>query len=1311
MGPLSAGSLFANRFEIDRAAGSGGMGTVYRARDLYSGNPVALKLLHQSHSAPDEPGRFSREVQILSQLCHPNIVSHIAHGLTADGQRYLAMEWLDGEDLGQRLLRGPLPLRDCISLLTHVADALSVAHRQGIIHRDIKPSNLFLCGQQVASVKLLDFGIARRLGALHAMTRTGAVIGTPEYMAPEQARGVRELTPAVDVFSLGCVLYECLTGQPPFVADHMAAVLVRILFEEPTPVEEKRLGVPQPLTALLSRMLAKDPAQRPADAAALEQALKGLGGLEDAADEPPQTLAFPASRSFFAETDQRLYSVVIAAIPATSDEASGEAADPARKPELLHEERYSLERALQTLGVQADFLASGALVATVSQTGSATDQAIQAARAALLIKERWSSAVVSLATGRGVMQGRTAVGEVVDRAAQFLQRRDESGALLTPRPGVSIDELSARLLEGRFAFTPQPDGAFLLSEEKDVDVSRPLLGKPTPCVGRETELGILEAQLTGCLEESEARAVLVTAPPGTGKSRLRHEFLRRTAQRSDQVTVLLGRGDLTTAGAPYGILGQALRRASGIAGGEPLEAQRARIAAHLGRLISPPERSRVIEFVGELCGIRFCEHESAALKAAHSDSRLMHDQIRRAFLDWLGAACKEAGVLVVLDDLQWGDTLSVSLIDSALRELRSAPLCVLALARPEVRELFPRLWPGHQLQDVPLKPLSRKACERLIQQVLGKQVPASVVSRIIEQSTGNALFLEELIRAAGEGEGNRQPETVMAMLQARIGRFELGPRRAVRAASVFGQTFWRGGVTELLGVTEDLTQVDGWLHALVEAEMIEPHPDSRFAGEQQYGFRHALVRDAAYSLLTAADLAAGHRLAARYLERVGEPESLVLAEHYRRGGEPLRTVPLYMRAGDNAGSMGALPEARRHYEEAKSILDTLPDSIENRRSRIDALLRQAQLAMASDPLEQNIARLTEARALLASLSTGDESQLADRRRGAWIDFLSGRIYFFQNKHAEAFDCFRRTLPVAEALGDEEILANSSIFIGGALCVQGQVGKAQPFLSRAVALRERLDSDYERLRAVGYCGVNLTMQGQYREAIVLHDQMMHIAGKIAQPASFSLAHLLRALALLTASDYHAVLQHALLDLEHAEKSGDKFHAYVAHSLIGWAQGLLGKPQEAILHRAKAQVIGQGLGGRLIFADWFDAADIEIALAAGDPGRALALAEKLVPELRKGGYLVGLGRAEQAWGVAIERSDPARTAEADAHLVAGLEVMEQSQQVLAAARLRLEWARLCQLRGALEQAEKLARQALSQFEAAGCPHVVANLARPQ
>jgi tetratricopeptide (TPR) repeat protein len=225
---------------------------------------------------------------------------------------------------------------------------------------------------------------------------------------------------------------------------------------------------------------------------------------------------------------------------------------------------------------------------------------------------------------------------------------------------------------------------------------------------------------------------------------------------------------------------------------------------------------------------------------------------------------------------------------------------VLALARPEVRDIFPRLWAARGRKEISLSGLNRKASERLVHQVLGKQIDAATVSRIVEQAAGNALYLEELVRAVAEGKGDELPKTVLAMLQVRLSRFSPGMRRALRFASVFGATFWSGGVLSLLGQDVRAEEIESWLGLLVDEEVIERRHPSRYPTEMEYAFRHALMRDAAYAMLTDADRALGHRLASRYLEGAGEHDPMILADHAREGGDLERAAPLYLRATEQA---------------------------------------------------------------------------------------------------------------------------------------------------------------------------------------------------------------------------------------------------------------------------------------------------------------------------------------------------------------------------------------------------------------------------
>ena len=267
--------VVGERFEVESRAGSGGMATVFRARDLREDRAVALKVLHSQGEKVRE--RFNREAEVLAELSHPHIVRYVAHGVTSADAPYLAMEWLEGEDLSARFARGGrLTVGESARLIARAARALGHAHARGVLHRDVKPSNLFLVDGDVDKVKLLDFGIARKVAAAAGTTRTGTTLGTPGYMAPEQASGLREVDARSDVFSLGCVLYECVVGEAPFLGENVMVILSKILFDDAPRLSARQPAVLPALDDLVARMLSRDPAGRPADGAAVADELDAL---------------------------------------------------------------------------------------------------------------------------------------------------------------------------------------------------------------------------------------------------------------------------------------------------------------------------------------------------------------------------------------------------------------------------------------------------------------------------------------------------------------------------------------------------------------------------------------------------------------------------------------------------------------------------------------------------------------------------------------------------------------------------------------------------------------------------------------------------------------------------------------------------------------------------------------------------------------------------------------------------------------------------------------------------------------------------
>ncbi|MBM7114991.1 serine/threonine-protein kinase PknK [Archangium primigenium] len=883
-GVLAPDTLIQGRFTLGELAGRGGMGHVYRARDGVSGRPVALKVLH-SPISPEVVYRFNREAVLLESLHHPGIVAHVAHGTTERGQPFLCMEWVEGEELSRRLARQPLSLPETLALLRRAAEALAHAHQRGIVHRDIKPSNLLLRGGRPEDVVVLDFGLARHTEpTLVGVTGTHTVVGTPGYMSPEQASSQSEIPPAADIFSLGCVLYECLTGKPPFSAPHFAAALAKILFADPEPLHSVRPGLPVGLQVLIDRMLAKDPRRRMPDADRLLEALNALEAVPELLLPRAEPQAAPIR---LPDAEQRLVSVLLISLRGL--EAEDKTALRGEGAAVLD----SLRTTLWPQGTRVELLADGSLVATLApDRGTATDQAALAARCALTFKERWPEASVVLVTGLGVLNERLPVGAAMDRVGLLLSKVQRM-----PGPAqVVLDEVTAGLLGPGFQLSRIDASMYLLHAERlGTDESRPLMGKPTPCVGREQELALLDFTLSASIDDPQARVVLVMAPPGVGKSRLRHEFLRRLERRAEPVQVMLGLGDPLSAGASVSLLGQALLRWCGLPEGANLEARRTRLYQRVTAHLPEAEAQDTVEFLGELCAIPFPDEYSPRLRAARSDPRLMSAQLGPALVAFLKAECAHQPVLLVLEDLHWSDAVTVKLVDELLRELADQPFMVLALARPEVKEVFPGLWSRH-VQEVVLKGLSRKACTGLVREVLGPQMPAALVQRAVEQSDGNALLLEELIRAMAEGHGVAVPGTVLAVLQTRLLRMHPEVRHVLLAASVFGHTFWFHGLKELLGTPPDALTLQ--VRRLVEEEVIVLQSTSRFASTDEYHFRHALVRDAAYALVADSHRVSAHRLAALWLEQMGETDALVLAAHHQSGKQPERAAHFHLLAAE-----------------------------------------------------------------------------------------------------------------------------------------------------------------------------------------------------------------------------------------------------------------------------------------------------------------------------------------------------------------------------------------------------------------------------
>ncbi|HVK76235.1 MAG TPA: protein kinase [Kofleriaceae bacterium] len=1109
------GDTLASRFELGDRRGIGGMGSVYRARDLATGATVALKLLRDERL--EEVDRFAHEAELLASLDHDAIVRYVAHGRTTDGC-YLAMEWLDGEDLDERLARAPMTPADAASMLARIAEALGVAHARGVIHRDVKPSNIFLPGGDPTRAKLLDFGVARSHFATRPETQTGTALGTPGYMAPEQARGDRDLDARVDVFALGAVLFRCLVGTAPFDAANTIAVLTRVLFEEPPPLWALRPDLPAAVHELVGRALSKDRAPRPADGGALARALRDV--------LPELALAeAPTGARGITGGEERILAAVLVRRPQQAPAATGggEASGGASTPTVVlanDADAVVAMRQAQALRGAFERLADGTW-ATVFAGDGATEMASRAARFALFVRDRFAGAHVAVATGRR-RAGTSPTTGAFDRAAGLVTR--------APPGAVVLDDATATLIGGRFHVDRGEPGA-LLRGEVGTGV-HPLPIAVSPFVGRAKELRVLRGVYDGVVEDGAPAVALVLGSPGAGKSRLVAELLGQLER--DGATVWRGQGDPLAASAPFAPVAQLLRRALGLTD-QSMAPRREAIEQRVREVVAGEAVARIVTAVGELLDPTGGDDVV--------DPVARGDQIRRAVEDWIAAEAARGPLVIVLDDVHWADPGTLALCDGVLRNV-AGPVFVLAMARPEVHERFPRLWAERGLTALELSPLPAAAAQQLARAVAGPDASDGLIAELVERSGGNPFFLEELARARDERDAGEWPDTVLATVEARLARLDGDARRLLRAAAVIGPVFWPGAVIQLVGGAAFGAAVSARLDALIEREFIVPSPGSRFPGERQLAFRHALIRDAAYGTLPDDDRRLAHRLAAAWLERVGEAPA-VIAQHFERGAAPAEAVPHYVRAaeaaliGDDvvgalalcgrgvaAGATGADRGALRWLEaeagwwrgeHARAVaagaeaLQLLPARTLRWYAALGATARAAgalgsptdlmllagELTRQPPPAEERSVAVTAAVKLAHSiLFAGEARQLrklrsfvqshsaelpADDPAWGWVEYLRYLAAVRDGELGRATRAVEKSIAAYAAAGDLRNACLQRMHLGALLLQIGQLEAAHAALTTSLAAAERLGAAYTAAHARHHLGLALVRLGRADEA--------------------------------------------------------------------------------------------------------------------------------------------------------------------------------------------------------------------------------------
>ncbi len=887
--------VIGGRFLIEGEVGRGGVGIVYRALDRITAQTVALKVIAISGVAASEEARFAQEGRLLASISDPAIVKVVAFGQLEDGQPYVAMEWLEGEDIAQRQKRKPLTVSEALEVAAQVADGLAAAHAAGIVHRDVKPSNVFLVGSgpgqdRPLTAKLVDFGVASAEDA--RLTRTGAIIGTPAYMAPEQARGDSDVDARSDLYSLGATLFEVLTGRPPHVGPTPIAVLARLVTTPAPRLRELCADAPLPLDELTGHLLATFPDERPGSAREVARSLReiasSLSFQEVLTATPGDPIEAPMSiGSIVLSTarglgGQRLVTSILATFVPKG---------PTRHRLLAH---------LRARGAEATELGGDALVAHFGVHKTLGDEAARALDLAIRLSK--TSAAVGVATGRSRIDRTKPTGEVVDRAAA-LARDAHRGQVLA-------DTTTSELARGRYEFQMRADGTAVVAGALQ---ARKDLVSGAPFVGREAELTQITSSFERSSEDKTAVLITVTGNPGIGKTRLRREALSTIGSSSSLPRVVLVRCEAFAKHHALGVMVDVARALTGLAKGAAVDD----VMRALTELLHEggatlPERTR--DLVGRLLA-------NEALPDS-VDVRGARDALWLALTDTTLRMAQASPLVLAIEDAQWTDAESLSWLDHVLGRAVKHPLCVLLTARPSFHRESVKRFSGRDHVRIELRPLAKRTVRAIAKAMLGERASGDEGERLLEaiagQASGSPLFAEELARLAAQGRDASSALTIEAAIQVHLDSLDEDLQAGITRLSVFGQQGWDVGLGEL-GVRSPSET----LRSLGAAELLVEQAQSRFRDTREWAFKHALTREVAYASLGEEQLKDLHARAGRWLAKAGEDDATV-ARHLELGGEAKEAAFFLEKAARRALATNAYAEAVTLSERALAFAEDKP---------------------------------------------------------------------------------------------------------------------------------------------------------------------------------------------------------------------------------------------------------------------------------------------------------------------------------------------------------------------------------------------------
>ncbi len=1113
------GRLLDEKYLLETRIGVGGMATVYLTRRKHIGDRVAVKVLNTGMPLSEvDHQRFELEARSAAKIKHPNIVSVYDFGTTKDGLMYLVMELLEGSSLEKELEEKTfIPLDRAIELIQPMCEAVNAAHAEGLIHRDLKPSNILFHHLKDGSeiVKVVDFGVAKLTNVndtayKERLTKTGYLIGTPHYMSPEQIRE-QEITLRSDIYSLGVIIYEMLSGYLPFNAENVIDLLLAHLENQAKPLKDLCPNIPAGVNDAIMQALCKDPRKRQASARELFQqiqtATRGVVATPAAAVEqlsqPQGARTGPlkpqsgqrgtlgkskrGGNNMVYDTLTGLYNSVFMNMRIDNELSESKTSED-RTAVLL----FGLDN-FKNINQRHGFVVGDNVL---KEFGAWLETAVGERGVVGRYRGDEFIALLPKTEGKSAMQ---CGQEILDRIKTDLALENNganikltcsAGVAQFPGDGDTGSELIEQAHLGMKQAKSLGSNQIYWLKQVQALTSMSAVYSFKIFVGRKTELEKLDREFDKTLM-GQNQPVCIIGDTGVGKKRLAEEFRRRLTGKD--VLFLKGRFFESSQAIPYKTIYDSMHTHLAEMLEENLDGVRATFGALADRILKDFQEGESFRFFS-----------SMSPTGSEQEKYAIFDYLSKIFL----GLAREHPLVYFLDDMQWADPLSLEFLSYLINNANHSRLLFIGSGRTEgLPDKHPlRTWLRNMgrsgCEIMQLNPLSESEVGQMVEAIFTRAIfPPASIKLLYRETKGNPYFLVELIRflidegritfrdgvwRCDELENISLPRAVTDVVEALLGRLENEALDIFAKAAIFGDEFSFELLKRVTKLDEDelLDTIDAGL----KAQLIKEKNSS--GDDEIYAFPHSLAQKVLYSRLNRRVRRTLHAQAGEAIEKMNRNNinrvAGELAYHFHSGGDYQKSLKYTIEAGLRAYRGHSIDEAQKYFAwgaEAAEKLGLMPGAEEPAESpEIDQLKMVAELSLNYGQLLINVGKLENAKRLL-----DNALELAARINDAALPAKAynalAELSEASSQYQQSIDNCMRALEIAEKINDVGIKAISYCLKGTAHDRLGQFKEAMEAFNKAIELAKDTPANAPAYaiarRELAY---TLIRQGSFRDAL-------------------------------------------------------------------------------------------------------------------------------------------------------------------------------------------------------------------------------------